>query len=152
MAFLPTLSLAAKLPSESQKDKDMQIRKSSARIASVLLVLHGLIEIAGLVLVNSLPLALISFGGLAGPALEQNTSTIAMFGVFWGIARLIAAWGSWSLRKWALLLGILLSLMTLIAAISIIPAGVTDTLFAVPVLIFLLYAWFGNDMLDIKGV
>lgn len=129
----------------------MQNRKSSARTASILLVLHGLIEIAVLVLVNSMPPALISFGGLAGPTLEQNTSAIAMFGVFWGIARLIAAWGSWSLRKWAVLLGILLSLITLIAAISIIPTGLADTFLAMPVLILLLYAWFGSDVIDIKG-
>jgi len=127
----------------------MRNRLLSARIASVFLILHGLIEIAGLVLINSLPLALISFGGLTGPALERNASAIAMFGVFWGIARLIAAWGAWSLRKWAVVLGMILSTITMVAATTIIPAGVTDTLFAIPVLIFLLYAWFGNEVKEI---
>ena len=126
-------------------------RKFSARMSSVLLLLHGLIEISGLILINSIPLALISFGGLSGPDLERNASAVAMFGVFWGIARLIAAWGIWSLRKWAMMLGIILSIITMIAAISIIPAGVTDTLFAVLVLIFLLYAWFGNEVKEISG-
>jgi hypothetical protein len=121
-------------------------RKISSRLASILLVLHGLIEIAGLMFINSISLALISFGGLTGPALERNASAIAMFGVFWGIGRLIAAWGAWSLRKWAMVLGMMLSSITLIASITIIPAGVTDTLFAIPALILLLYAWFGNEM------
>jgi len=96
---------------------------------------------------SSIPLALISFGGLNGPDLERNASAIAMFGVFWGISRLIAAWGIWSMKKWAVALGIVMSIVTLMAAITIIPAGVTDTLFAAPVLIFLLYAWFGNEIL-----
>jgi len=124
----------------------MQSRKYSARIASLFLILHGLIEIAGLVFINSIPFALISFGGLTGAALGRNASAIAMFGVFWGIARFIAAWGSWSLRKWGISLGIILSAVTMTAAITIIPAGVTDTLFAVPTLILLLYAWFGNEV------
>lgn len=123
-------------------------RRSSSRLASILLVLHGLIEIAGLIFINSISLALISFGGLTGPALERNASAIAMFGVFWGIARLIAAWGAWSLHKWAMVLGIILSSVTMAASITIIPAGVTDTLFAVPVLILLLYAWFGNERME----
>ena len=128
----------------------MQNRNLSARIASGFLVLHGLIEIAGLVFINSIPLALISFGGLTGQALEHNASAIAMYGVFWGIARFVAAWGCWSLRKWTLILGMILSGMTMVAAVTIIPAGVTDTLFALPSLMFLLYAWFGNEMIEIR--
>jgi hypothetical protein len=87
-------------------------RKLSVRIASILLILHGLIELAGLVFINSMPHALISFGGLTGPALKQNAATIAILGALWGIARLIAAVGAWSLRKWALILGISLSTIT----------------------------------------
>lgn len=127
----------------------MKNRIFSARVAGILLILHGLIEVAGLVFINAIPMALISFGGLTGPALERNMSAIAMYGVFWGIARFIAAWGAWSLRKWALILGVILSMVTMIAAIAIIPAGVTDTLFAIPVLVLLLYAWFGNESMAV---
>jgi hypothetical protein len=126
----------------------VQNRKFSAKIASIFLIIHGLIEILGLLFLSSIPLALISFGGLTGQALEHNASAIAMYGVFWGIARLVAAWGCWSLRAWALALGMILSIVTMVAAVTIIPAGVTDTLFAIPVLILLLYAWFGNAMIE----
>jgi uncharacterized membrane protein (DUF2068 family) len=126
-------------------------RKLSVRIASILLILHGLIELAGLVFINSMPHALISFGGLTGPALKQNAATIAILGALWGIARLIAAVGAWSLRKWALILGISLSTITLVAAIMIIPAGVTDTVLALPTLTLLLYAWFGNEIKEAVG-
>jgi hypothetical protein len=123
-------------------------RTRSSQIAAILLVLHGLIEIAGPFLLAAMPHALISFGGLTGSMLEQNARTVFLFGVLWGLARLIAAWGAWTLRKWAVGLGIVLSLVTIVAAVTILPAGVTDTLFSIPVLIFLLYAWFGSQKID----
>jgi len=127
-------------------------RKLSSRIASMFLILHGLIEIVGLLFINSMPQTMTSFGGLTGSLLEQNTQVIGMFGALWGISRLIAATGAWSLRKWGILLGIILSMITLVAAIMIIPAGVMDTILALPALILLLYAWFGNEgMENIRG-
>jgi lysylphosphatidylglycerol synthetase-like protein (DUF2156 family) len=127
-------------------------KELSPRIAAVLLVLHGLIEITGPVLIGLAPDTLISFGGVTGSTLQQNIGTITAFGVLWGIARLFAGWGAWSLRKWALILGIVLSIVTMVAAVTILPAGITDTVFAVPVLILLLYAWFGNQRIDIYTV
>jgi hypothetical protein len=116
------------------------------------LILHGLIEIVGLLFINSMPQTMTSFGGLTGSLLEQNAQVIGMFGALWGISRLIAATGAWSLRKWGILLGIILSMITLVAAIMIIPAGVMDTILALPALILLLYAWFGNEgMENIRG-
>jgi hypothetical protein len=124
-------------------------RKLSARIASILLVLHGVIEILGFMFINSAPNTLISFGGLTGSLLEQNARTVGMFGALWGVSRLVAAWAAWSLRKWALMLGIILSIVTVVAAISIIPAGLADTFLAMPALILLLYAWFGNAIKEV---
>ena len=129
----------------------MTNRKLSARFAGILLIIHGLIELAGLALINSMPHALISFGGLTDKLLEQNAFVIAIFGALWGITRIIAAVGAWSLRKWALSLGISLSIITMVAAIMIIPAGVTDTFLALPTLILLLYAWFGNKVMEVFG-
>ncbi|RPI28034.1 MAG: hypothetical protein EHM70_17175 [Chloroflexota bacterium] len=122
-----------------------------ARIAAVLLILHGVIEIAGLALIGSHPGALTAFGGLTGSLLEENIQTVALFGVLWGVARLAAAWGSWTLKKWAVALGIILSTITMIAAVTIIPAGFTDTLFSTPALILLLYTWFGNTEITEKN-
>ena len=126
-------------------------RKLSSRIASIFLILHGLIEIVGLLFINSMPQTMTSFGGLTGSLLEQNAQVIGVFGALWGISRLIAATGAWSLRKWGILLGIILSMITLVAAIMIIPAGVMDTILALPALILLLYAWFGNEVMENIG-
>ena len=129
----------------------MPNRKLSARIAGVLIILHGSIELLGLVFIDSMSNTLISFSGLTGASLEQNALVVGMFGALWGIARLIAAVGIWSLRKWAMVLGIILSLVTIVAAIMIIPAGVGDTLFALPALILLLYSWYGSEIKEING-
>lgn len=126
-------------------------RRTSARIAVLLMCIHGLIEIAGLIFIVSTPNTLISFGGLTGSLIVQNSQAIGMFGALWGISRLIAGWGAWSLRKWAILYGIMLSVVTVMAAITIIPAGVADTILAIPVLILLLYTWFGNEGIKING-
>jgi len=53
------------------------------------------------------------------------------------------------MKKWAISLGCAVSIMSLIAAISIIPAGVADTLLGAPALILLLYTWFGNARIEI---
>ena len=128
-------------------------RKLSARIASILLILHGLIEVAGLVAIFSpaqtFTQTFENFGGMGKSQIAANMVPIVLLGVMWGITRFIAAWGIWSMKKWAISLGCTVSIVSLIAAISIIPAGVADTLLGAPVLIFLLYTWFGNAKIEI---
>lgn len=114
-------------------------------MAAVVLTVHGLIEVSGLLMVASLSQSLVSFGGLGQAEIEPNAHSIVLFGVMWGLGRLAAAWGIWSLRKWAMALGLMLSLGTVITALSIMPAGVTDTLLAIPALVLILQAWFGRE-------
>jgi hypothetical protein len=121
------------------------IRQRSARLAAATLGLHGLIEMAGLFMAASFSELLQSFGGLGKSEIAANAVSIALFGGLWGLGRLVAAWGVWSLKKWAIALGILLSLATVVTALTIIPAGVSDTLLALPALALLLYAWLGDE-------
>ena len=127
--------------------------KRSTRIASVLLILHGIIEIIGLFALNSPTQAaqtMENFGGMGKELIATNMVSIALLGALWGIMRLIAAWGIWSMKKWAISLGCIVSIISLIAAISIIPAGVVDTFLGAPALILLLYTWFGNEKIEMK--
>jgi uncharacterized membrane protein (DUF2068 family) len=78
----------------------------------------------------------------------ENVLPISVIGAAWGISRFVAGRGIWSMRKWAIVVGIITSAITMIAAISVIPAGVVDTILSAPVLILLLYAWFGQDTLS----
>ena len=124
-------------------------KKISARIASLLLILHGLIEVAGLLAITTptqiFPQTMENFGGMGKTQIAANMESIILLGVMWGLTQFIAAWGIWSTKKWAIGLGCVVSMASLIAAISIIPAGVADTLLSVPVLILLLYTWFGSE-------
>ncbi len=124
-------------------------RKTSARIASVFLCFHGLIEVSALFVLPMMSNALVSFGGLGKTQIEANIGSIAALGLLWGVMRFVAAVGTWSLKKWGMALGMAMSLVTMVAAVSVIPAGVADTLFASLVLFFLLFAWFGNQEMEI---
>jgi hypothetical protein len=124
----------------------------SARIASIVLMLHGLMEVAGLVAIASpaqtFAQTFENFGGMGKTQIAASMMPIILLGVMWGITRFIAAWGIWSMKKWAISLGCAVSIISLIAAISIIPAGVADTLLGAPVLILLLYTWFGSAKIE----
>ena len=122
-------------------------KKLSIRIAAVLLVIHGLIEVMGLVGLNSAAELLESFGGMGKAQIAANSVSVVLLGVLWGLTRFTAAAGIFSGRKWAASLGIVISVVTLVASISIIPTGVLDTFLAVPVLALLLYGWFGGEQI-----
>ena len=127
--------------------------KRSAKIASILLILHGIMEIVGLFALNSPNQAaqtMENFGGMGKEQIAANMVSIVLLGALWGIIRFIAAWGIWSMNKWAIVLGCVVSIISLIAAISIIPAGVVDTFLSAPALILLLYTWFGNEKIEMK--
>jgi hypothetical protein len=119
----------------------------AARISVFLLCTHGLIEVIGpLVLIfNPQVQSGFAMGGVEGQQFAANALIISIIGVVWGITRFIAGWGIRSTKKWAIALGIVMSAITMTAAIGIIPAGVADTILSAPVLMLLLYTWFGQD-------
>lgn len=103
---------------------------------------------SGLFALEMMGASLVSFGGMDQAQIQANVGSIAALGILWGLTRFVAAWGIWTLKKWGAALGLAMSLVTMVAAVTIIPAGVTDTLFSAPVMVLLLYAWFGNQKLE----
>jgi hypothetical protein len=120
-------------------------RKLSARIACILLILHGLIEIVSLFAPHTITENLQFFGGMDKSQIAVNSLSIAYLGTMWGVTRCVSAWGIWKMKTWAIVLGIIVSITTIITALSIIPAGVVDTFLTVPVLALLLYTWYGDE-------
>ena len=127
----------------------MLSRKLGARIAVILLVIHGLIEVFGLFMPERMTQNLQFFSGMGKSQIAANSISIVLLGATWGITRWVAAWGIWTFKKWALVLGIVISVITIVTALSVIPAGVVDTLLTGPVLMLLLYTWFGNEKKEI---
>jgi len=121
-------------------------RRTSAKVASLLLYVHGFIEIAAIML-----LALPSeyFAASVFQEGRERMTFMALLSVIYGSSRLVAGYSVWSMKKWGIVFGMTLSIVTMIVAPSIYPFGVMDLLLAVPVLIFLLYLWFKDEVIAI---
>lgn len=69
-----------------------------------------------------------------------------------GLSRLVAGYAVWFVKKWGIVLGIILSTITLIMVPLVYQAGVIgiiDMLLAIIALVFLLYCWFGNEIIAV---
>ena len=120
-------------------------KKTSAKIASVVLFVHGFIEIAGAVMLLALPSEFLAIGGFQEG--QERTIFMAVLSVICGLSRLVAGYATWSMKKWGIAFGMILSVGTMIGASSIYPFGVMDLLLATIVLVSLLYLWFGSEKL-----
>ena len=120
-------------------------RKASARVASVVLFIHGFIEIVGTVGLLVLPTEFLPTIGFQ--EVQGKMVFMAVLSAICGLSRLIAGYVTWSMKKWGIIFGMVLSVTTMIGAASIYPFGVMDLLLATIVLVFLLYVWFGGEKL-----
>lgn len=120
-------------------------KKTSSKIASVVLFVHGFIEITGTVGLLILPSGFLSIAGFQ----EEQGKIIfmAVLATIFGLSRLVAGYAIWSMKKWGIIFGMVLSVATMIGASSIYPFGVMDLLLATIVLVSLLYLWFGGEKL-----
>ena len=114
-------------------------RETLLKIAATVLLIHGIIEISA-ILMPFAPAGLLD-------NFQEGLGFWAVLSVIYGLSRVVSSFSIWSLKKWGIVLGIALSITTLIVAPSIYPFGVMDLPLAVIVLICLLYAWFGNEEL-----
>lgn len=115
----------------------MDIR-TGAKISSVVLFIHGFIELLAIMM----PFAPARF--LPASFQEEMFFWLAT-SVIYGLSRLIAGYAVWSMKKWGIVFGMALSITTMIAAPSIYPFGIMDLPLALIVLVSLLYIWFGDE-------
>jgi hypothetical protein len=118
-------------------------KKTSAKIASVVLFIHGFIEIAGTVMLLTLPSELLAIAGFQ----EGKAIFMALLSAIAGLSRLVSGYATWSMKKWGIVFGMALSIATMIGSSSIYPFGIMDLLLATIVLVSLLYMWFGDERL-----
>jgi uncharacterized membrane protein (DUF2068 family) len=120
-------------------------KKTSSKIASVILFVHGFTEITGAVGLLVLPNGFLSIAGFQGE--QGKIIFMAVLSAIFGLSRLAAGCAIWSMKKWGIIFGMVLSAATMIGASSIYPFGVMDLLLATVVLVSLLYLWFGGEKL-----
>ena len=113
-------------------------RKTSQKVAAIVLFLFGIFELMGLLM-------------LVVPD-EYLPSGFETQSVFWGllsgtygISRLVAGYAIWSNKKWGYIFGLFLCLTTMIVAPIIVPFGVIDLILAVIITVCLLHANYGNE-------
>ncbi len=124
-------------------------RKVSARVASVALLVHGFIEIAGAIALVALPSEFLATRGY----IQEGGKTIFMVALaaIFGLSRLAAGYITWLMKRWGIVFGIVLSVTTMIAAplmhlLSAIALSsvVMDLVLAIIVLASLLYVLVGD--------
>jgi uncharacterized membrane protein (DUF2068 family) len=117
------------------------------KIAAILLIIHGIIEIAGFFAVLPIWLfgaeqtAVISF---AMPFLQDNLNLAIVAGVIWGTIRIIGAIGLFKNLMWGFALSMINSTITLALMIFMLPFGIKDGVIACIVLVLLLTQYFGK--------
>ena len=116
-------------------------KRTSLKIASVTLFVHGFIEILGALIMPFTPGEF-----LPTSLLEKKYFWVFMSAVY-GVSRLIAGYKTWMMKKWGIAFGTALSITTMIMAASIIPFGIMDSILAIVTLAFILIAWYGNEKL-----
>ncbi|KYK33968.1 MAG: hypothetical protein HXS48_24305 [Theionarchaea archaeon] len=115
-------------------------KKTSLKIASIVLFIHGIIEISAIMML----FAPTEFYPID---FQEKFVFWAVLSTIYGLTRIISGYAIWSAKKWGIALGIALSITTMIVAPSIYPFGIMDLPLAVIVLVCLLYAWVGNEPL-----
>ena len=127
-------------------------KKVGTKLASVTLFVHGFIETVGAVALIALPSEFLITAGYAPK--EGKIIFMAAFAAIFGLSRLAAGYVTWSMKKWGIAFGMVLSMITMIVAPLMhlfgdinLSSVVMDLLLAVIVLASLLYASFGSEKL-----
>jgi hypothetical protein len=115
------------------------------RVAAVLMIIHGAVEIIGIVML--LPLLKgydYSSFGFSLPYLQDNLVQVGIMGAIFGILRIVGAVGVLKNRQWGMALSLIMCVTTLILMIFMLPMGIADGILASVALILLLKTYFGN--------
>lgn len=125
-------------------------KKLGTRIASVALFVHGFIEMIGAIALVALPSEFMATKGYI-PEGGETSSMVALAAIF-GLSRLGAGYLTWSMKRWGIVFGMVLSVTTMIVAplmhlLGAIPLSsvVMDLVLAVIVLASLLYVLFSDE-------
>lgn len=134
------IAISSILTEELKLDKGVGIKT-----ATVALFIHGLVEVAGAVMLLALPTFSTEFITGADLQFPGKLAFTAALSAIFGLSRLVTGYLVWSLKKWGIVFGAMLSAVTMIGAPSVYPFGIMDLLLSIIVLASLLYSWFGGN-------
>jgi len=114
------------------------------KIAAILIIIHGFIEIAGFFSV--LPIWLGAEPGTWVP-FDPPPPEVVIGGVIWGALRLIGGIGLLKNRKWAFALSVINCIIAILAMFEHLPFGLMDATLAGTALILMLTGYFGKKQI-----
>lgn len=114
--------------------------KSFLTVASVILLIHGAIELLGMlgILTGEAPPFIF-------PEIRGHWQQAIFIGFVSGVIRVVAAVGVFRGMKWGITLGILFSAITFAGLTFYLPYGVMDALLSGIVLVLLVMAYWGKE-------
>ncbi|MCL2356575.1 MAG: hypothetical protein FWC70_05365 [Defluviitaleaceae bacterium] len=113
--------------------------------AAIIIIIHGLIEIAGFFSV--LPIWLGAEQNEFVP-FDPPSPEIIIGGVIWGILRIIAGVGLFKNRKWGFALSVIFCAVTIAKMFEVLPFGLMDAVLAGSALILMLTAYYGKRKIE----
>jgi len=111
------------------------------KIAAIIIIIHGIIEMGGLFSV--LPIWLGAEQGAWVP-FDPPEPTVVIGGVIWGVLRIIGAVGLLKNLKWGLVLSVFTGAIALVAMFDHMPFGLMDATLGGSALILMLTQYFGK--------
>ncbi|TXT58743.1 MAG: conserved membrane protein of unknown function [Promethearchaeota archaeon] len=112
------------------------------KVSIYVLFFHAFIELLIIILRFLFPNILINFLG-------ENPFFMSYIKLMYALTRLIVGLGVWKRKLWAIFLGILVSLASMILAPIILPFGLIDLPLALLAIFLLIYIIVGNKALKI---
>ena len=112
------------------------------KIAAIIIIIHGSIELAGFFSV----LPLWFFGAEQDEFIffEPPSAEIIFVGVIWGVLRLTAGIALFKNKMWGLALSVITCSVALSTMLTILPFGIMDGVLAGSALILILTQYFGK--------
>jgi len=113
--------------------------KSLLKVAGIILVIHGIIELLGI-----LSLVTSQIPHFIFQEIKENWQQAIFIGIISGIIRIVAAVGTFKWMKWGVILGLVMSAITLSSLTLYLPFGMMDEMLAGIVLVLLVMAYWGE--------
>ena len=116
------------------------------KVAAIIIIIHGLIEILGVVSV--LPILLFGVEPSELVPFDPPPVEILVAGIIWGIFRLIGGIGLFKDFKWALVFSVINCVIAMASMFEMLPFGLMDAALGGAALILILMDYFGRS----KGI
>ena len=114
--------------------------KSLLKVAGIALVIHGIIELLGI-----LSLVTGQTPHFIFQEIKENWQQAIFIGIISGVIRIVAATGIFKRMKWGVILGLVVSAITLSSLTLYLPFGMMDELLAGIVLVLLVMVYWGEE-------